>query len=176
MSAASVAWVDWALLALVAVSMLVGVVRGLAYEVMSLMGWVVAYVAAPALSPLVSPALPVGRTGSGLNAAAAFVAVFVATLLVWSLLSWLIRQLVKASPLNPLDRALGALFGVLRGILAALVLATAVQMTPLYETPAWQASRAAEGLDLLLAGLKPLLPEPVSRRLRAVVVPTRSGA
>jgi membrane protein required for colicin V production len=162
-----VSWIDWAFIVLVTLSVVVGLVRGLLYEVMALLGWVVAYVAGHALGPQVAPALPVGDAGSALNAVAGFVAVFVATLIVWSLLSWALRKLVQASPLNPLDRALGAVFGLLRGVLVALVIATAVNLTPLAESPGWQASRSAAGLDRVLDGLRPLLPPEVARHLHA---------
>jgi membrane protein required for colicin V production len=162
-----VSWIDWAFIVLVTLSVIVGLVRGLVYEVMALLGWVVAYVAAHALGLQVAPALPVGAPGSALNAVIGFVAVFVATLIVWSLLSWALRKLVQASPLNPLDRVLGAVFGLLRGVLVALVIATAVNLTPLAESPGWQASRSAAGLDRVLDGLRPLLPPEVARHLHA---------
>lgn len=164
---ASIGWIDWLLLAVVALSIVVGLVRGLLYEVMSVLGWVVAYVAAQAGGGLVAPWLPVGAPGSGLNAAAAFVLLFIAVLVVWSLLSWLVRKLIHASPLNPLDRVLGALFGLLRGALVALVVATAVNLTPLAGSPSWRASHGAAGLDRVLVELRPLLPAELARHLRA---------
>lgn len=168
MSLATVSWVDWACLAVLAVSAFVGLVRGLVFEVLSVLGWIAAYVAAQALSPAAALAIPVGSPGSGLNAAAAFVAVFIATLIGWSVLSWLICKLVQASPLNPLDRVLGGLFGLLRGLLIGLAAATAVGMTPLADAPAWRGSRSAGVLERVLAGLKPLLPDAIGRHLRAV--------
>jgi membrane protein required for colicin V production len=163
----TVSWVDWVFLAVVALSVVVGLVRGLLYEVMSLLGWVVAYIAAHALGATLAPSLPIGAPGSGLNAAAAFAAVFIGTLILWSLLSWLIKRLVQASPLNALDRALGAVFGLLRGVLVLLVVATAVSLTPWAASRPWQDSRAAAGLGVMLSGLKPLLPDEVARHLRA---------
>lgn len=164
---AGIGWVDWAFLLVVGVSLVVGLIRGLMFEVMSLLGWVVAYVAAHAFSAAIAPMLPIGAPGSGLNLAAAFAFVFIATLVVWSLLSWVIKKLVHATPLQPLDRLLGAVFGLLRGVLIALVAATAVNLTPLAESPSWRASQGAAGLQRMLAGLKPLLPEEVARHLRA---------
>jgi membrane protein required for colicin V production len=162
-----VSWIDWAFLVLVTLSVVVGLVRGLLYEVMSLLGWIAAYVAAQAFGPEASAWLPFGTPGSALNAVAGFVVVFVLALLAWSLLSWAIRKLVQASPLNPLDRALGAVFGLLRGVLVALVIATAVNLTPLAGSAGWQASRSAAGLDRVLDGLRPLLPPEVARHLQA---------
>ena len=176
MNLAGVGWVDWTLLSLLSVSTLVGLVRGLLYEVMSLLGWAVAYVAAQVFSASVAPFLAIGSPGSGLNAAAAFLVVFVAVLLAWGLLSWLIRKLVQASPLNLPDRALGGLFGLMRGVLFALALATVVDMTPLTDAPAWRSSHSVAVLDPLMAGLKPLLPESIRRHLRVPIADSRSGA
>lgn len=46
-----IGWVDWALLAVLLASVIVGLVRGLVFEVLSLLGWVAAYIAAQATSP-----------------------------------------------------------------------------------------------------------------------------
>ncbi len=167
MSASEVGWVDWAFLAVIGVSVLVGLVRGMVYEVMSLLGWVVAYVLAHALSAVVAPSLPIGAPDSGLNLAAAFVLVFVAVLVLWSLVAWLVKKLVQASPLSSLDRFFGAMFGLARGLLVALVVVTAIDMTPLADSRSWRASHGAASLQIMLVGLKPLLPAEVARHLRA---------
>jgi membrane protein required for colicin V production len=175
-SLAGVGWVDWTLLSMLCVSTVIGLVRGLLYEVMSLFGWVVAYVVAQMWSTSVAPLLPIGSPGSGLNAAAAFMAVFLAVLLAWGLLSWLVRKLVQSSPLNILDRALGGIFGLMRGLLFALAIATAVGMTPLSGAPAWRSSHSVVLLDPLLAGLRPLLPESIRRHLHVPNADAQSGA
>lgn len=164
---AGVSWIDWAFLSVMLLSVVVGVVRGLIYEVMSLLGWILAFVAANAFGRLLAPAIPVGAPGSGLNLAVSFAAVFIGTLIVWNLLSWLVKKLVQASPLNPLDRVLGAFFGLLRGGLIGLVVATAVNLTPLAESATWRASHSASGLHEVLLGLRPLLPDEVARHLPA---------
>lgn len=164
---AGIGWIDWVFLAVVTLSIVVGLMRGLVYEVMSLLGWVAAYIAAQAFAAAVAPAIPIGAPGSGLNVAAAFVIVFVVVLIGWGLLSWLIKKLLQASPLSPFDRALGAVFGLLRGVLVALVAATAINMTPLAASPSWKTAHSAAGLQMLLSGLKPLLPDAIVRHLRA---------
>lgn len=164
---ADLGWVDWCLAAVLALSVLIGLWRGLVYEVMSLVGWIVAYVVAQAFSTQVAPYLPVGTPGGALNLAAAFVATFVLTLLAWMLLAKLVRLLVHATPLTVVDRALGAVFGLLRGAVLLLALATVVSFTPAARSPAWQASVGAAWLGTVINGLKPVLPEPVARHLRA---------
>ena len=160
-------WVDWTLLAVLAISLAVGLWRGLVFEVLSLLGWIAAYVAAQLFAPTVATWLPVGTPGSALNQGAAFAATFVSALVVWAIGARLMRALIHATPLQAIDRVLGAVFGLLRGAVLLLAVATVVALTPAARTPAWQHSQGAAWLGALLAGLKPVLPEAVARHLPA---------
>jgi len=160
-------WVDWTLLAILAVSVVVGLWRGLVFELMSLVGWIVAYVLAQAYSPLVAAKLQVGEPGSALNQGAGFAATFIAVLLVWALLARVVRMLVRATPLTVLDRLLGAAFGALRGVLLLLAVATVVAFLPAAKSPDWTASGGAAWLGALLLGIKPMLPADVAKHLPA---------
>lgn len=160
-------WVDITLLAVLLVSVIVGLWRGLVFELMSLMGWVVAYVLAQVYTPEVTGYLPIGERGSALNYAAAFAVSFIAVLIVWSLLARLVRLLIHATPLTVIDRALGAGFGLLRGLVLLLVVATIVALTSARQSAGWTASRGAAWLNVALQGLKPVLPPEVARHLPA---------
>jgi membrane protein required for colicin V production len=159
------ATVDIALIAVLAASVIVGLARGLVFEVLSLVGWVVAYVAAQCLATEVAPHVPVGRPGSAVNYAAAFGATFVLVLVVWAILARLVRLLIHATPLSAIDRVLGAGFGLLRGLMLLMVVATVVALTPWSRSTAWQSSQGASWLKEALAQLKPVLPEDVARHL-----------
>lgn len=160
-------WVDLTLIAVLALSMVVGVVRGLIFEVLSLAGWVVAWFVARWGGPLLAPQLPVGQAGSALNLGVAYACAFIGALIVWALLTRLLRLLVRATPLAPVDRVLGAVFGLLRGVLLLLVVATVVAFTPLRHAPAWQQSTGAAWLHAAMQGLKPVLPADISQHLPA---------
>jgi membrane protein required for colicin V production len=164
--------VDWLLLALLAVSVVVGVVRGFVFELLSLAGWVVAWFAAqwlsPPLQPLLAATLPVlGTLSPGAHAGIAFTLAFIGVLIAWALLSRLVRLLIHATPLSIPDRLLGAGFGALRGGVLLLALATVVALTPASQSAAWRASQGARWLGQGLAMLKPMLPEAVARHLRS---------
>ncbi len=159
--------VDLVLLGVLALSAVVGVWRGLVFELMSLFGWVVAYVAAQAFSPQVGAYIPLGTPGSAMHQAFAFFATFVGSLLVWALLARLVRMAIQATPLTVPDRLLGGGFGLLRGLVVLLAVATLVAFTPAARSPSWTESRGAGLLGLLLQGLKPMLPTEVSRHLPA---------
>jgi membrane protein required for colicin V production len=158
-------WVDWALLAVLLVSVVVGLWRGLVFEVLSLVGWVVAFVAAQAFAPGVAGVLPIGVPGSALNHGVAFALTFVLALVIWALGSRLLRLIIHATPLQPVDRVLGGVFGLARGAVLLLAVATVVMLSPAQRSTAWQQSRGAALLATALQGLKPVLPDAIGQRL-----------
>jgi membrane protein required for colicin V production len=162
---ATLSWLDWTLLVVLVLSVIVGLVRGFVFEVMSLAGWVVAWFAALWGAPLLAPHVPVGSPGSALNMATCFALCFIAAMLIWSLIAKLVRMLVRATPLSLPDRALGAGFGLVRGAILLLAVATVVALTPAVRAPEWRASHGATWLMIALQGLKPLLPSAIVERL-----------
>ena len=160
----ALSWLDWTLLAVLVLSVVVGLVRGFVFECLSLAGWVAAWFAAQWGGPVLAlylPQLSIGSAGSALNqglgSALAFALVFVAALIAWSLLARLIRMLIQATPLSLPDRLLGAGFGLLRGTVLLLVLATVVTLTPASQSQGWRTSHGAHWLGVALVALKPLL-------------------
>ncbi|HEU0219599.1 MAG TPA: CvpA family protein [Gallionella sp.] len=155
---------DFAVIAILLVSLLFGLWRGLVYEVLSLMGWPVAFVLSKLFAGSVAPMMP--GTQETVRIALAYAAVFVTALIVWGMLAWLLSRLVKAVGLGWLDRVLGGLFGVLRGVLVILVLVWLAGLTHIPEQPFWRAaqtSRTAENVALLT---KAWLPDNIARRIR----------
>lgn len=148
------ATLDWVLLAVLACSVGVGLWRGIVFELMSLAAWLFAWLAAQTWGAAVAerlahlPAAPV--VGYGLC--------FIGSLIACALLARLLRMLISATPLRIVDRLLGASFGLLRGLLVLLVLATVVSLTPMAQSAPWQASRGAAWLGAALDTLKPLWP------------------
>jgi membrane protein required for colicin V production len=154
-----VAVLDWVVVAVFAASLLLGVWRGLVYEVLSVLNWVAAFVLAQWLAPRAAQLLPLSQAGESIRYAAGFVVVFIGALFVGGLLAWLTRKLVAAAGLAPVDRALGGLFGVVRGTVAVLALAVLVHLTGLEHSAWWTESRTAGVATAALRGLKPVVPE-----------------
>jgi membrane protein required for colicin V production len=152
-------WVDVAMIGVVVLSALVGLARGITFELLSLAGWFVAYFAGRWLEPFVAAHLPIGAAGSALNRGAAFALAFLGVLIVWSLLARGVSALIGVTPLRPLDRLLGAAFGLARGGIVLLVVATLVALTPAARSEAWRHSAGAALLEAILQGLLPLVPE-----------------
>ena len=104
----AIALTDWILLGVLLASMVMGLWRGLVYEVLSLAGWVAAFVVAQWLAPDVVGWLPLIKDApNAVQYAVAFAVVFVATVFVAGMVSWLIKKLVETVGLRPVDRTLG---------------------------------------------------------------------
>lgn len=150
---------DWILTGVLVFSLLLGALRGLVYEVLSVLGWAASFYAAQWFAPQVATWLPLQSASNTLRYAAAFVLVFIAAVFVAGLLAALVKKLVDAIGLRPVDRTLGAAFGVLRGVIMLLAATVVVNMTALKSSDWWLASKGAPVLTATLGSLKPLLPE-----------------
>ena len=159
---------DWIFVAVLLASMLIGAWRGLVFEVLSVLGWVVSFFVAQWLADDMAALLPMddwGESSDSLRYAAGFAVVFVASVFVCGFFTWLVKKLVEAIGLRPADRTLGAVFGVLRGLVLLLAVAVVAGLTPLHEAPWWQESWSAPALTEVLRSLKPALPEEFGRHL-----------
>jgi membrane protein required for colicin V production len=152
------ATLDWVVAAVLVASVLLGLWRGLVYEVLSVLNWLAAFVLAQWLAPRAAEWMP-ERFGEPIRYAAGFAGVFVVALFAGGLLAWLIKKLVEAVGLRPVDRALGGVFGLVRGVIAVLALGVVVHLTGLKEGAWWTESVTAGVATAALRGLKPVVPE-----------------
>ena len=157
--------VDWLLLAVLLVSVLIGAWRGLVYEVLSVAAWVSAFVIAQWLAADVGGRLPLGHASVEARYLAGLGLVFVGTLVACMLLIALLKRFVAVVGLRPIDRALGALFGLARGVLLLVVLVLVASRTPLQRQPDWEASVGVKALGNLVKTVVPMLPPEVLRYL-----------
>ena len=153
------ATLDWVFVGVLVLSLLLGAWRGLVYEVLSVLGWIAAFVLAQWLALDAAAMLPLGRAGEGLRYAAGFVLVFIVAAFLAGLLAWLVKKAVERVGLRPVDRTLGAAFGLVRGAVLLLAAATVIHMTPLRGGQWWTESKGAGVSTTVLRGLKPVLPE-----------------
>lgn len=156
---------DWIFAAVLLLSMVLGAWRGLVYEVLSLVNWVVAFILAQWLALDAAQQLPMSGTSEPMRYAAGFLLVFVLVILLGGLIVVLIKKLTAAVGLNPLDRALGALFGVFRGVLLLMLATVVVNMTAMKDSSVWRESVGAAMAETLLTSLKPVLPHELNRFL-----------
>jgi len=160
-------WVDLALLAVLVVSIFVGLWRGFVFEIVSLLGWLVAFVIANLFGPLAAQTMPFGDPASPLRVWVAYVIIFLLVLIACTVLARLLRALISATPLSVIDRLLGGAFGAARGALVLVIVGTLVSLSPFSNSTAWRNSHGALWLGLALEGLKPVLPQSLNVRIAA---------
>jgi len=152
-----IGWIDIAMLVFLLLSVLIGLARGVVFEVLSLIGWVVAWFCAAWLTPMALPYITLGGAGTTLNHVIAYTCVFLVVLVVWGLGARLVRSLIRATPLSVVDRLLGAGFGVLRGAVVLLIAVLLVGLTPMAKSDAWHRSIGVVWLNSVWQELKPAL-------------------
>lgn len=154
---------DYTVTGIMLVSFSLGLWRGLVYELLSLLGWPLAFVLSRQFSGSIEFMLPV--TNETLRVALAYVLVFVAALIVWGILVWLFCKLVKAAGLGVLDSTLGGLFGLLRGVLVILMLVWLAGTSSIPEQPFWREAKFSSAAEDMALFAKTWLPEDISSRI-----------
>jgi len=129
---------DFVVVAIIAVSGLLGLVRGLLKEILSLLAYVLAFVAAIWWGPMVYGWLAPWIETTVLRMGAAYAAVFIAALLAVGLVNMTLAALIRATGLSPADHGLGGIFGLARGLLIILALVVAAGYTPLPQEAWWR--------------------------------------
>lgn len=150
--------IDWIIVAIVGVSALVGLVRGAAYELFALGGWVAAVIVARTVSPWLAQHELQGIENAALRDAVAWAASFGLTLLAAGLAGTLLRLLLRSTGLGLVDRSMGGLFGVVRGVLLVLLAVFAARYTSLPGSAAWRVSVLVPVAGAGLRAAWPLLP------------------
>ncbi len=134
-------WVDWAIIAILILSAVLGLMRGMVRELIALGTWVAAIMIARIFGPQVSEMLlpyvdsETVRTGLG------FALTAVVIVMLGSMVSKVARTLVTATGLGGFDRILGFVFGGVRGVAILVVLTALVSLTSLKDESWWSQSQ-----------------------------------
>jgi len=161
----SMAALDWIFATVLLLSVLLGAWRGLVFEVLSLLGWVAAFVLAQWLALDVAAYLPMSGSSELLRYGAGFLLVFIAVAMLGGLLAALLKKLMATVGLRPVDRVLGAAFGALRGVLLLLLGTVLAAMTQFKTSPAWHESTGVALSLAVIEGIKPAMPRELVRYL-----------
>ncbi|ARO87572.1 colicin V production protein [Nitrosospira lacus] len=159
---------DYAVLAILVVSILLSVMRGVVRELFSLAGWVVAFMVANSFAAGFAPMLPSSINGESLRMLLAFGALFLSALLAMALITMLMSALIKTVGLGFADRFFGSLFGFMRGLLVVLLIILAAGLTALPQEAFWQKALLSKPLETAAMMVMPWLPQDLSRRISYV--------
>jgi membrane protein required for colicin V production len=156
---------DLALVVVVALSALFAFVRGIIREVIALATWIVGLVAAISYSgPLAAmfASLDISPVAKHIIA---FVLILLLVLIVGAVIARLLAGVIRAIGLGFVDRMLGAVFGVARGLLVVVGFALVAGITALPKQDWWQNSALGRPLAEAALALKPYLPRAWADRL-----------
>lgn len=150
-------WADWTLIVIIAISTLMSLRRGFVKEAISLASWVVAFIVARSFHPNVQTLLVGSIDNEVMRTIAAFSILFIGTLLVGAAIAFLIGVLLKLTGLSPIDRLLGMVFGMARGVILSVVLIAVVRLTPFTSSEWWGNSVMIEHLSVVEQWTRSLL-------------------
>ena len=121
-------WLDWAILSVVGLSTLLSLLRGFVKEALSLAAWVLGFLVATSFAGQLALLLEDSIANAALRYTASYAMLFLASLILGSLISSLLRQVVSMTGLSGLDRVLGTAFGFARGLLVVVMLTYMAQL------------------------------------------------
>ncbi len=151
-------WFDLAILGVVLVFAIIGIVRGFIKEVLSLASWILSFWVAFTFAEAASYAFEAYIDAPLLRLVAAFAALFVFTLLLLTTISYLLHKLLSVSGIKGTDRALGGIFGAVKGLVIIAVLILFAQETALPQEDWWRSSVLARHFHPLVVVIRDLLP------------------
>lgn len=151
-------WVDYGILGLLVLSMALSAWRGFVREALSLASWIAALVVAVVFADTAAALLVDYVSVPSARLVIGFAVLFLLTLIVGGLLSYLISTLVDKTGLSGTDRAVGVVFGLLRGIAIVAVLVLLAGLTPVAQDPWWDQSVLLPRFVDLATYLRDLLP------------------
>ncbi len=157
---------DYVVLGIVGVSVLLSIMRGFVREVLALVSWVVAFIVAKLYAVELVPLLPEAIPNEALKMLAAFLILFLTTLLLCSLLAIALSQIFKKVGLGWIDRGLGAVFGVLRGVVIIGTLVLLAGFTALPKDPMWRNAMFAAPLEAMVMTVLPWLPTDIAKHVK----------
>jgi membrane protein required for colicin V production len=156
---------DWAVLVIISLSSVLGLMRGAIREVLALLSWVAAFLVARqfgvAFAAMLKPLVEI----DSLRLVLSFAILFVATLLLMSLVRMALAELVKKIGLGGADKFFGLVIGAARGGLIVLVFVLLAGMTALPQQADWKKAYSSRWFELMAENIKPWLPEGMAKRI-----------
>jgi len=156
---------DLAILATILLSTLLAFIRGVVRELIALVAWVVGFVGAFVFAPTVGGWIPEIPGYPAVRYLIAFAAILIAALVIGAIIAGPLARVIHAAGLGFVDRFLGSIFGVARGLLVIVGFVLVAGLTALPRADWWQNSALAPPFVVGALALKPWLPERWAERL-----------
>ena len=157
-------WADYCIIAELALSVLMGLLRGFIGEVLALACWVAAFWVAWIFGPQLGAAFTAIDTPS-VRLLLGYAICFVAVLIAGAIVSFLMRKLISGSGLSGSDRLLGMVFGLFRGMALMVLLVFMLGFTPFPRDAWWHQSQLLPTFENGARWLSAQLPADVTKHL-----------
>src|SRR3990167_4646367 len=157
---------DYAVLTIIGLSIIFSVMRGMLREVLAILGWVAAFYVGRTYTDQILPMMPVDIPTESLRVLAAFLVLFLATLLLTSLLGIALSAIIRKVGLGWLNRLLGAMFGVIRGLLIVCVLVFLAGLTSVPQDARWRNAMFSAPIEALVISILPWIPENIGKHVK----------
>lgn len=157
---------DMLALGMLALSGAVSFMRGMIAELMSLASWLAAFLFAKTF------AAPFAETALGsvqpqaLAVTGGFVLLFAAALIVLKLLRSLLTSAAESAGLGGINRLLGGIFGLIKGLLLVTLAVLVCAFTDLPQSDDWKNSLTAPYFEQLAATAVPYLPDYLANQVQ----------
>jgi membrane protein required for colicin V production len=155
--------IDWVIVTVVALSVLLGLIRGVVRELIALVGLIAAVWLAFRYAEPVGALLPLGAVWPAARALAAGVLIFIGVVFSAALIGWIVQKLLAVAKLSASDRMLGATFGLLRALLLLMMGVYFLRETPVVQEHWWRESRLLPPLEAAVRFAAPYVPQAIQR-------------
>jgi len=154
---------DFIVLGIIFLSVIISLMRGFVKEALSLTGWLASLWIAMSFSSGMAELFGSSIKDPTLRLLAAFVCLFVLSLIVGALINFFASQFVQRVGLTSIDRTLGSVFGFLRGILLVTIIVMLLGLTSLPKESWWNESFFLFRFEVIASWLTELLPADIAR-------------
>ena len=152
-------WVDYCILAILALSAIVGIFRGFVREVFNVGTWILAVVLSMAFAGLLAERLEAFIDTPSIRLVVSNLTIFISVLFVGAMVTHFVAKTIRATPFSGPNRALGAGFGLLRGGLIVAVILMLLGLTVAKEDPWRKQSAFVPYFEPVAVWLENRLPE-----------------
>ena len=139
--------VDYILLAVVILSLVLGLMRGFVREIIAIITWVVAVALMMFMAPLWAHYFSGVSANHTVQLYCTYGAILIVVWIVGAIVGKIVSRMVDYSSLMLVNHALGAVFGAVRGVVICVFLALVVLLTSFANNPLWVQSTFAKPLS-----------------------------
>ncbi len=154
---------DLIVFSVIVLSVIISLMRGFVKEALSLTGWLLSLWVAMSFSSGMAELFGSSIKDPTLRLLAAFVSLFILSLIVTAIVNFFVTQFVQRAGLSGVDRTIGGVFGFLRGILLVTIIVMLLGLTTLPKESWWDESFFLFRFEVIATWLKDLLPGDIAR-------------